>query len=115
MTKVLVETFIDKVIVYKDRVEVVFNFCKDISITQEIEDIVNFNLHSRGCDKQQQNTSDQGKSAILCDGGNTPLASTKNKSDTAGVAFYFCMEMEESKIQAPLPVADEGREVICEQ
>jgi len=77
MTKVLVETFIDKVLVYKDRVEVVFNFCKDISITQEIEDIVNFNLHSRGCDKQQQNTFDQGKSAILCDGGNTPLASTK--------------------------------------
>ena len=28
MTKILVETFIYKVIVYKDRVEVVFNFCK---------------------------------------------------------------------------------------
>jgi len=76
MTKVLVETFIDKVLVYKDRVEVVFNFCKDISITQEVEDIVNFNRYSKGCDKQQ-NASDQGVDAILCDGGNTPLASTK--------------------------------------
>jgi site-specific DNA recombinase len=76
MTKVLVETFIDKVLVYKDRVEVVFNFCKDISITQEIEDIVNFKQLREGCVKQQQNASDQGVDAILCDGGNTPLAST---------------------------------------
>jgi site-specific DNA recombinase len=76
MTKVLVETFIEKVIVYKDRIEVVFNFCKDISITQEIEDIVNFKMLQEGCDKQL-NPPDQGQSAILCDGGNTPLAYTK--------------------------------------
>jgi len=72
MTKVLVETFIDKVLVYKDRVEVVFNFCKDISITQEIEDVVNFKQLQEGCDKGQ-NASDQGVDAILCDGGDTPL------------------------------------------
>lgn len=88
MTKVLVETFIDKVIVYKDRVEVVFNFCKDISITQEIEDIVNYNLHSKGCDKQQK-TAGQGVDAILCDGGNTPLASTKNKGTPKGCFCFW--------------------------
>ena len=73
MTKILVETFIYKVIVFKDRVEVVFNFCKDISITQEIEEIVDSIKISEG----RENASDQGQSAILCDGGITPLASTK--------------------------------------
>ncbi len=73
MTKVLVETFIDKVIVYKDWVEVVFNFCKDISITKEIEDIVGSIKLSEG----SENASGQGQNAILCDGGNSPLVTTK--------------------------------------
>jgi site-specific DNA recombinase len=69
MTKVLVETFIDKVLVYKDKVEVVFNFCKDISITQEIEDIVSTIKLPRGC----ENAFYQGIDAILCDGGESSL------------------------------------------
>ncbi len=65
MTKILVETFIDKVIVYKDRVEVVFNFCKDLSITQEIENIVDKIKLPKG----RVNDSD----AILCDGVESSL------------------------------------------
>ena len=79
MTKILVETFIDKVLVYYDRIEVVFNFCKDVTITQEVEDIVNFNNLREGCDIQQQETYDQDENVLLCDGCNSPPASTKNK------------------------------------
>ena len=87
MTKILVETFIDKVIVYKDKVEVVFNFCKDISITQEIEDI----LDKLKLPKGRGNNSDQGFDAILCDGGESSLASTKKCKRKTTIWWFFCV------------------------
>ncbi len=93
MTKILVETFIDKVLVYKDRIEIVFNFCKDISKTQEVEDIVNFNRLREGCDKKQEYIHRQSPDAILCVGGSTPVASTTISAQmevpVKGVASIF--------------------------